>query len=352
MQKTLKVLVFGYFGFETNQLDGQTIKTRNIYELLNLKKDEVGYSLDFFDTQKLGSNKLSIFTMLRKLLWADKIYYLGAHKNLTFIFPFIYLLAFITRKSLHFVVVGGWLVEFIKAKPIHRLMLKNISTIYPETKLMVSQLRSLYGFKNVFQLHNFRIKNNELVDSEINLTGTVRLVFMARVHPMKGVETVLRLPSELDTYKDKFQIDIYGPILDSYKDVFFARLEQLSENISYLGPLQPEDIQRVLSQYDVMLFPTKYFTEGFPGTVLDAYEASLPVVATRWKYAHEYIDDGKSGFVCDFGNHDEFIDKVKMLIEQPQRISELKNGAARKAQEYSPEAAWKILSQDFNRSKK
>ena len=29
-----KVLVIGAFGYENNQLDGQTIKTRNVYNLL------------------------------------------------------------------------------------------------------------------------------------------------------------------------------------------------------------------------------------------------------------------------------------------------------------------------------
>ena len=28
-----KVLVLGYFGYQTNQLDGQTVKTRDVYRL-------------------------------------------------------------------------------------------------------------------------------------------------------------------------------------------------------------------------------------------------------------------------------------------------------------------------------
>ena len=33
-----KILVIGYFGYKSNQLDGQTIKTRNVYKLIKLKK--------------------------------------------------------------------------------------------------------------------------------------------------------------------------------------------------------------------------------------------------------------------------------------------------------------------------
>lgn len=32
MQKN--ILIIGYFGYVTNQLDGQTIKTRNVFDLI------------------------------------------------------------------------------------------------------------------------------------------------------------------------------------------------------------------------------------------------------------------------------------------------------------------------------
>lgn len=186
-----RVLVFGYLGYATNQLDGQTIKTRNIFELLRLNKNKYNYFLEYFDTQTLSKSKLSIFSMLIRLLRADKIFYLGAHKNLTFIFPFIYILSFIMRKEIYFIVVGGWLVEFLQNKPVHRFMLKRIVAIYPQTSLMVSQLCNEYGFSNVCQLHNFRIRNyNNLVYAP-RRSKKIELVFMARVNPMKGLELFL-----------------------------------------------------------------------------------------------------------------------------------------------------------------
>lgn len=339
-----KILVFGYFGYETNQLDGQTIKTRNIYELLKLKSNECNYSLEYFDSQKLSKNKLSVFTLLLKLLRANKIYYLCAHKNLTLIFPVIFVLSFLLKKKILFVVVGGWLVEFIENKPIHRFMLKRITAIYPQTALMTSQLRERYGFNNVWQLHNFRIRNNLNAHREPIKTNQIKLVFMARVNPMKGVGTIFKLAKSLSKTDIKYQIDIYGPLLESYSDKFNKSLKNFSGKVNYLGALQPDNIQQTLAQYDLMLFPTQYFTEGFPGTVLDAYEAGLPVVATRWKYAEEYIEDDTSGIICDFENPDDFINKVIQLANNPDQILRLKVGAANKAKEYSPEAAWDILS--------
>lgn len=42
-----KVLVLGYFGYNTNQLDGQTVKTRHIYTLAEelVGKKKLYYSI-------------------------------------------------------------------------------------------------------------------------------------------------------------------------------------------------------------------------------------------------------------------------------------------------------------------
>lgn len=137
-------------------------------------------------------------------------------------------------------------------------------------------------------------------------------------------------------------------MLESYSEEFFNDLNKYQGKVSYLGVLQPEDIQLSLSKYDLMLFPTKYFTEGFPGTILDAYEAGLPVVATRWKYAEEYVEDGLSGLLCDFEDEQDFIYKVTKICTNPDLIFKLKAGAVEKSKEYSPEAAWDILSANLD----
>ncbi len=55
-----RILVLGYFGYLNNQLDGQTIKTRNIYELLLLKTSD-NISVNIYDTQQYKCSKLLSF---------------------------------------------------------------------------------------------------------------------------------------------------------------------------------------------------------------------------------------------------------------------------------------------------
>ena len=60
-----KVLVLGYFGYNTNQLDGQTVKTRDVFRLVN---EQTGGNVDYYDTEDFQYRKLSIFQMFWKAI--------------------------------------------------------------------------------------------------------------------------------------------------------------------------------------------------------------------------------------------------------------------------------------------
>ncbi len=334
----MKILVLGYFGYVTNQIDGQTVKTRDIYTLL---KQNCREEVDFFDTQSFKKSKFGLFKMLCMIFRSDILFYLPAHSNLKYLFPLIYLLSKISNTKINYLVVGGWLSDFLENKPLHKYMLKKINGIYVETNNLLLGLKK-YGFKNLNKLYNFRIVDfPKVYRSDFN-SSDVKLVFMARVQPMKGVDLLFEIDKRLKNYGIKnVSIDIYGQILKSYEQVFFNKLDD--SNINYRGVIEPYDIYNTLQAYDVMLFPTKYYTEGFPGTILDAYICGIPVVVTKWLNAEEFVSDGETGIIVEFGNNEVFVEKVLDLIKQPHKINEFKKNALLRREEYSSNSAWDIL---------
>lgn len=342
-----KTLVLGYFGYQNNQLDGQTVKTRNIYELLKtyLRIER----LSFFDTQTFQSSMSNVLKMFLEVWKADKLIYIPAHNNLRFFFPFIFLISKLRGISVAYVVVGGWLYDFLKDKRLLRYCLKRIELILPQSEDLTQKLETAYNFKNVQTLHNFRITDFSIVSSTGQKSNTVRLVFMARVSKMKGVETIFKLAKILNEKLNNslsVEIDFYGAIKSDEEDFFREEIER-TPLVKYKGVLQPENIHTTLSAYDVLLLPTRYFTEGLPGSVLDAYIAGLPVVVTQWKYAHEFVDNNVSGLITKWNDEDDFVNSVLRLCENTALIESLKLGAREKAQQYSPEAAVSIIKPFF-----
>ena len=92
-----------------------------------------------------------------------------------------------------------------------------------------------------------------------------------------------------------------------------------------------------------MLFPTKCYTEGIPGTIIDAYAAGLPVISSLYLNFDEIIDDGITGLGYEFGNNEALISLLKNLSKNPLRIIEMKKNCVKKAKMFLPNEVVKTL---------
>lgn len=248
------------------------------------------------------------------------------------------------RSEILYFVVGGWLVEYLKTKRLHVTLLSKIRAILTESTDLSNSLKLQYHFKNVITFPNFRM--HSFTPTFVQNRDLFRIVFMARINRMKGIDYVFHLAEYFANpsfSKRPVIIDFYGPIEKKDEVYFFQQLDKF-ENTSYRGVLQPENIYKTLNNYDLMVFPTRYFTEGFPGTVLDAYISGLPVIATHWKHATDFIVHEKTGFIVPFENSEkDFIDAVIKIYQDYKLLIKMKHNAHEQSLKYSSEGAWNIL---------
>lgn len=341
----MKILVLGYFGYVSNKLDGQTVKTRSIYELLKKKSSD---NIVYFDTELLKYNRFELLDLFVKLCSCRRLVYLPAHGNLKYLFPFLYVISWLLRFQILYVVIGGWLVEYLKNKPLHRYMLRKIKVVCPETNRMKLELESKYSFCNIVILSNFR--NSNLADgiflSNVNGGERLRLVFMARIQKMKGLDYVQDLAEHITREKKEniFMLDFYGQI-DKNDEEYFRNLIDNYPFLQYKGVLLPQEIYKTLSQYDLLVLPTHYYTEGLPGSIVDAYMAGIPVLVTNWKHAHEFVDNNVTGFIIPFNDgQKDFISIVDNLLSNKSKLISMKNAAKKKSYFYSEDYIWGVFS--------
>ncbi len=339
-----KILVIGNFGYRTNQLDGQTVKTRNIYELLLRNKQIV----DYYDTQDYQSNPFSLFVMIWKLINIDTLILIPCVSNLTYFFPFSFFLSKIFRFNIIHICVGGWQLEYFKGNEKfkkHNLQLKlskKIKVFMPQTESVTYSLIREFSFKNIETLNNFRIFKYE--KTKIYSTSKLKLVFMARINMKKGYDTIFNF---LDFAKDNnldVIVDFYGPIELEYKSDFENKLHNYKDVANYKGILNGNEIYTTLSKYDLLLLPTKFYTEGFPGSILDAYISGIPVLVTKWKYALEFVENNKTGFIVSFDNcQDEFNERILSLYNDRNMLERMKKYAREESNKYSFDSAWQTI---------
>jgi glycosyltransferase involved in cell wall biosynthesis len=134
---------------------------------------------------------------------------------------------------------------------------------------------------------NFR-HINPLISNR-NETETLKLVYLGRIQKRKGYETIFNFVDNLKNKPLNITVTFFGQIDKCDIEEFSSLVNRYSDYVKYEGELSPDQIQDRLSYYDVLLFPTTYYTEGLPGTIIDAFSAGLPVIATNWKHAEELI---------------------------------------------------------------
>lgn len=342
----MNILIVGYFGYKTNQLDGQTIKTRNIYKALSEHQ-----AVDIFDTEEIKGNKNSIIELLKKSYRAKKIVFIGGKNNLTYFFPVLFLLSYLKKQNLIYVVVGGWLYDYLKVKPfIYTSMLKRIRSILVETRYLQNNLASL-GLHNVSMIPNFRITPPYTLPEPSVNEDVLRLVFMARITESKGIYLLFDLIEDYmissNQYSKSIKLDFYGPIDEKDYNKFNNLIRKYAPIATYKGILNPDEIYSQLPKYDVLLLPTFYEGEGFPGTIIDAYLCGLPVIATRWKQIPEFIQDYKTGFLID-NTLDDLRSKVKFIMQDDNLLIQLKRNAFQYSKSYSSEQGLKILENSLS----
>lgn len=336
-----KIFIIGDFGYATNSIGGQTIKTRNIHEVL---KEE--YDVTFYDTGNIKGNKVSLLNLVFSALKYKNIFFIGGKKNLKYFFPLLFLISKIKKSNVVYVTVGGWLYDFLKSSPtIYTFMVKNIKSVLVETNHLENELAGL-GLNNVSWIPNFRMISNCRITEVRANSENFRVVFMARITSSKGIYLLFDFIEEYLKNADRFRktvtIHFYGPISPEDEIKFKKLVDKHSVHVIYKGILEPSEIYQILPSYDVLILPTFHEGEGFPGSILDAYLCSLPVITTRWKQLPEFIDDNESGFLIDYDVNDLF-SKVQQLTNDTELLSMMKRRAYEKSKQYSAEVGLKAL---------
>lgn len=130
-----------------------------------------------------------------------------------------------------------------------------------------------------------------------------KFVFVSRVIPEKGIHEIVAASEHLSS---DYTIDIYGPIDSRYinEDYFDDK------KVNYKGALTPSEVPEVLMQYDVMLLPSWFKGEGYPGIVIEALSLGMPVISTYWNSIPEILEDGYNGKLVEIQNSEKLLEAI------------------------------------------
>lgn len=338
-----KVSIIGHFGGNRNFVDGQTIKTKMLTEeLIKLIGQE---NIDVVDTYMWKQNPLRLLLKCNDAIKvSDNIIILTAHNGVKVIIPLLVLLNKIYKKKIHYSVIGGWLPLCLEKNKWLIRYIERLFAVYVETNIMKKKLVNI-GLNNVVTMPNFKrldiIKKNNIYSTH---RQPYKLCTFSRINRQKGIEDLCKVLDLINKENDKnvYILDVYGPIESDYKEKFDQIKEKYKGFMKYKGIVDSSNSVEVISSYYLLLFPTKYKTEGIPGTILDAYASGTPVLASRWDSCEEIIIENITGITYEFDNLYDLKNKLE-LIHKENTVEIMRKNCIVEAQKYKPEKVINII---------
>lgn len=239
------------------------------------------------------------------------------------------------RKNVFYSVVGGAFHEVVHCGGIDKQKLVNMKRIMVQSEEMRTSLLS-DGLDNVIKVVNTKFipccpKTVKKTDNKIHF------VFLSRITELKGCNVIFDSVEQLckEGYSEQFDVTFYGHVVDDYKVSFEHRLKHTLQcyHAGIIDLTNPENYN-ILASYDVMLFPTFWPGEGFPGVLVDAFIARLPIIASNWHYNAEIITDGGNGFLIPPKDVVALTEKMQYMIDNPQIIKRMSESSLQEATKY------------------
>ncbi len=287
----MKIGVLGNFGSDSNMANGQTIKTQNFVTGI---KTYTHHEILKINSSNWIKRPLALArSIAHRFQECDAVVMLPAQNGVRVFGPLLLHYKKKTGKKIFYNVIGGWLPEFLKDKKILKGVLRQFDGIWVETSSMQKNLERL-GFANAVSIPNF--KNLEpLTEQELTypIGEPYQLCTFSRVMKEKGIEdavNAVRMANET-MGRTAYTLDIYGQVDAQQTQWFEALKASFPKEIRYCGCAEASQSVAVLRDYFALLFPTYYVGEGFAGTLIDAFFAGVPVIASDWRYNREIITE-------------------------------------------------------------
>lgn len=337
MAKNKNVAIIGHFGGKEAFMDGQTVKTKILYEEL---RRSTQWNIQKVDTYYKRKNPIKlIWDTLRCLVTCRDVIVLLSGNGMRLYFPVLAAMSGLFGLRVYHDVIGGNLDTYVDRYPKFRKYLNSFRVNWVETQVLRRKLEDR-GITNARVIPNFKRLN---VAGEDTLAQTAAAPFrfctFSRVMKEKGIEDAVTAVENINREAGRTlcALDIYGKVDDGYTQRFGELMSGVTDAVQYRGIVPFDKSVEAIRDYYALLFPTYWDGEGFAGTLVDAFSAGLPVIATDWNCNGEIVENGVTGLLYPSEEYATLEEAIRWAIGNTDSVLGMKRACVRAAQGYQPE---------------
>lgn len=243
---------------------------------------------------------------------------------------FLLLLAKLYSKKV-VVFFHGWDDEFEKSIERNLILKRIFKFVFnkPDAYLLLGEIfnKKLSGLgvhpKLVFYLPTIADDSFLTSSTSTGFSNAVRILFIGGFVPSKGIDIVINSFQRLRTYgaKQKFELILAGdgPDLNKWKQYVS---DHKIDNVIFTGYVSGDAKHKVLSQADMLLFPS--YSEGLPCAIMEAMLYGMAVVTRPIGAIPYWVKHNVNGFLSDSTDPEVFARGILDLASDTNLLAEMK----------------------------
>jgi glycogen synthase len=220
---------------------------------------------------------------------------------------------------------------------------------------LAGEVRSKLGIRkpvevipNGIDLNLFDQEQTTDIREKYGIPKGKRIIFFAgRMERRKGIHLCGEIASAiLRKYDAAFVFagqDLFGYMEKTLLPS--VRSQDLKGSIHYIGKLDLPELRFLSRTCDIFILPSIW--ENCPYSCLEAMAAGRAIVSSDQGGMPELIEDGKNGVLCKSGEAGSYIDKIGLLLDNPDRIAALGEAARRTVEARLTDRAVAVRTADY-----
>jgi len=267
---------------------------------------------------------------IKALVKVDSVFIYGSHRGISRLSVMLVpLIRLFKRKCVIKITGGNFWEYYLESGALWRYTLAKTlfsQHVLLETHYQVDRFSKQYNgvswfpmTRDLIELSSDMNKESEVVSNSDNNVGQpLKVAFFGHIRKTKGVPELIDASKELQD----IEIDAYGQFIGLDESVFADGL------VNYKGVVQPDEVFSTMRQYDVLVLPTYYPGEGYPGVIIEAKKAGLAVVSTEWRSIPEIVNDGTDGILIATKNSMALASVLRRLNHNRELLASMKAESA------------------------
>lgn len=176
-------------------------------------------------------------------------------------------------------------------------------------------------------------------------SSTLKLIYFSRITELKGIMDAILAISKINDENGRtfFELDIAGGSgFDEKEQMFLNKIKQIAnqkEYINYLGlnlRIKGIDSYKQLQSYDLHIFPSKFYQECAPGSIIDMFIAGVPTLSSNFPSA-KYIMSDKDSFFFKMNDIEDLENELMLIYNNQQVLNKKRINSHNNAKLYSEE---------------